>query len=115
METMKGIFVGICWLLLLPACVPAQKVEKGWAFSKAQLSGINPQNAEGPPAPPIDTLHLVYLETKGGNAPVIDSVFLNGRLMSAGIDMVPTGMVALGRNKLDGSPFVLQAAAGHSL
>jgi hypothetical protein len=112
----KFLFSLISAAVFLFSCAQPRKIHKGWAFSKQSIPGIERKNINGQPVyTPGETLHFIYLETKGKNKPVVDSVFLNGRLMSAGVYPVGSDRSKVGIRKEDGRPLILQPDTGNSL
>jgi len=102
--------------MVLVSCAQTRQIPRAWLFSKESIPGIIPRGLEGKQLPVYrDTLHIIYLEVKGTEAPVIDSIFYKGRLFSSAVHQVPPQEWKVGVKKASGDSLSIRPSGGNAV
>ena len=106
---MKQIILAVIILLSANICwAQVKPVSNYWAFSKPVAYGKELVDLEENPVPRADTAYFVYLETKQGIQPKIQSVNFKGVKWHASVHPVPELNIEAGTHQQTGKKVVIR-------
>ncbi len=110
----SGLFFGYL-LLALSSCAQGKYgIKKIQAFHRQHMPGTIRATTESEPALPVaDTIHIIYIETKGPTA-TWEWAWWRNRSYSISASLVPGNKINAG-NDLNGNPVTISAGKGNQL
>lgn len=103
--------------LAFSACSQArQSIQRSYVYTQAIFPGNIPVKRPGKPLKTyIDTATIIYVETRGGTAPVWDIAWKNGVCYNINVIAVKNDSVTVGRQKATMRAFVIHAQKGNRI
>ena len=113
----KTYFTCLLIAAVFSSCAQVKcSINKAYAYFTVSIPGAQMVDEKGNPVPPIPQVErFIYLEGKGVNKPVIESVYYNNTMFTVVLTKVEGNNISAGKRTEDGKEVTIKARNGNAL